>query len=297
MKIIILGAGSIGSLYGAKLSEFNNVTLVCKQQHADAINTNGLKISGIEDKVYRLKAATAIKKIEDDTLIILTTKIYDSKEAVENIKHLIKKDTAILCLQNGLYSEEIVKEIVGDKCLVVRGISNCGVAFLKPGMVQYNTSGYTVIEKSRISNELVVHLRKCGFECNISENIKYEEWKKLIINCLINPISAILGKKNKAIADEGLFPLKKLIAEECLKVAEKDGVKFKGIDFVKMVDDMIKTSENISSMRQDILKGKKTEIDYLNGAVVELGKKYGIECPVNQGVVMIVKGIEGENHD
>jgi 2-dehydropantoate 2-reductase len=291
MKIIVLGAGAIGSLYGAKLSKSYDVTLVARQKHADEVNKNGLKIAGIENNTYKLRAVTKIERIENDTLILLTTKVYDGKKAVEGIKDLIKKDTIILCLQNGLYTENIVKELVGDKCLVLRGISNCGAFFLKPGNINYSTHSYTVIEKSRISSEFAENLGKCGFECDVSENIKYEEWKKLIINCLINPVSTILRKENKVIADENLNPLKKLIADECLKVAEKDGIRF-DIDFVKMVDEMIKDSENISSMQQDIIKGKKTEIDYLNGAVAELGRKYGIECRVNEGLTMIIRGME-----
>ncbi len=291
MKIIVLGAGAIGSLYGAKLSKVCDVTLIARQNHADEINKNGLKVTGLENNAYKLRAITKIEKIGDNTLILLTTKMYDSREAVEGIKNLVKKDTIILCLQNGLYSEDIVKDVIGDKCLVLRGISNVGAAFLKPGAVQYNTHDYTVIEKSRISDDLAERFRKCGFECDVSENIKYEEWKKLIINCLINPISVILGKKNMAVADEKLNPLKKLIADECLKVSEKDGIKL-DIDFVKMVNEMIKDSGNMSSMQQDIIKGRKTEIDYLNGAVVELGRKYRIKCPVNGGLVMIVKEME-----
>jgi|TARA_B100001964_G_scaffold236955_1_gene299564 2-dehydropantoate 2-reductase len=291
MKIIVLGAGAIGSLYGAKLSKLYDVTLVARQKHADEINKNGLKITGLENNTYKLKAITKIKKIEDNTLVLLTTKVYDSKKAVWGIRNLIKKDTIILCLQNGLYSENIVKEVVGDKCLVLRGISNIGAAFLKPGTIQYNTTSYTAIEKSILSKDLVNELKKYGLDSYVSENIKQDEWKKLIINCLINPISAILRKKNNAIADENLNPLKKMIADECLKVAERDGIKF-DIDFVKMVNKMIKDSKNISSMQQDILKGKKTEIDYLNGAVVELGRKYKIKCPVNEGLVMIIKRME-----
>jgi|TARA_B100001971_G_scaffold169290_1_gene161036 2-dehydropantoate 2-reductase len=291
MKIIVLGAGAIGSLYGVKLSKLYDVTLVARQKHADEINKNGLKITGLENNTYKLKAITKIKKIEDNTLVLLTTKVYDSKKAVWGIRNLIKKDTIILCLQNGLYSENIVKEVVGDKCLVLRGISNIGAAFLKPGTIQYNTTSYTAIEKSILSKDLVNELKKYGLDSYVSENIKQDEWKKLIINCLINPISAILRKKNNAIADENLNPLKKMIADECLKVAERDGIKF-DIDFVKMVNKMIKDSKNISSMQQDILKGKKTEIDYLNGAVVELGRKYKIKCPVNEGLVMIIKRME-----
>ena len=291
MKIIVLGAGAIGSLYGAKLSKLNDVTLVGRQEHVDEINKNGLRIIGIEDEIYKVKAVTKIEKIEDNTLIILATKVYDSKKTIEDIKDLIKKDTTILCLQNGLYSEDIVKQVVGEKCLVLRGISNCGVAFLKPGVVQYNTHSYTVIEKSKVSNEIAELFGKCGFECDVSENIKYGGWKKLILNCVLNPLTTILRIENRGIVDEKLAPIKKLIIDECLKVAERDGVKF-DIDFVKTINEVIKNSRNISSMQQDILKGKKTEIDYLNGAVVELGRKYKIKCPVNEGLVMIVKGME-----
>lgn len=290
MNIIVLGAGAIGSLYGAKLSKLNDVTLVARQKHINKINNDGLKIVGIEENVYKLKATAKIENIENNTLILLTTKVHDNKKAIDPIKDLIKKDTIILCMQNGLYSENIVKSIVGDRCLVLRGITNVGATFLEPGKVQFSNLSSTKIENSNISEELAENFDKCGLKCSVSENIKQDIWKKLILNCVLNPVSAILRVENGKIADERLNTLKKLIVDECLKVAEKDDVRF-DIDFVKIINDAIKDSRNLSSMHQDVLKGKKTEIDYLNGAVVELGKKYGIECPVNEALVVIVKGM------
>ena len=291
MKIIILGAGAIGSLYGAKLSKLNDVTLVGRQEHVDKVNKDGLKITGEEDNIYQLKSTTKIGNIDNNTLIILTTKITSSKKAIEPIKSLIKKDTIILCLQNGLNSEDIVKEIIGDKCLVLRGITAVGATFLEPGTVQFNNLSYTKIEKSPKSNDLADNFNKCGLKANVSENLKQDIWKKLILNCVLNPLSAILQRENGEISDEKLNPLKQLIVDECIKVANKDGVIF-DIDFVKSINRAIIGSKNLSSMYQDILKGKKTEIDYLNGAVVKLGKKYGIKCPVNEGLVMVIKGME-----
>jgi len=290
MNIIVLGAGAIGSLYGAKLSKLNDVTLVARQKHINKINNDGLKIVGIEENVYKLKATAKIENIENNTLILLTTKVHDNKKAIDPIKDLIKKDTIILCMQNGLYSENIVKSIVGDRCLVLRGITNVGATFLEPGKVQFSNLSSTKIENSNISEELAENFDKCGLKCSVSENIKQDIWKKLILNCVLNPVSAILRVENGKIADERLNTLKKLIVDECLKVAEKDDVRF-DIDFVKIINDVIKDSRNLSSMHQDVLKGKKTEIDYLNGAVVELGKKYGIKCPVNEALVVIVKGM------
>ena len=291
MNIIVLGAGAIGSIYGAKLSNLYNVTLVARKEHADKINKNGLKITGLENKTYKLKAATEIKKIENNTLILLTTKVYDSKKAVNDIKHLIKKDTIILCLQNGLYCENVVKKIIGKKCLVLRAVTNFGAAFLEPGVIQYNSYSYTAIEKNAKSFAIAKLFAKCGLNGYVSKNIKFDMWKKLILNCVLNPVTAILRIENNGIANERLNPLKRLIVDECLKVAKKDGVDF-NIDFVKEINDAIKDSKNISSMQQDLIKGKQTEIDYLNEAVVQMGNKYGIKCPVNSALVMIIREME-----
>ena len=294
MKIIVLGAGAIGSLYGARLSKLNDVTLVARQEHAEKINKNGLKITGEENNVYKLKATTEINEIEDDTLIILTTKVHRSKDAIEPIKNLIKKDTIILCLQNGLHSEEVVKEIVNGKCLVLRGITAVGATFLEAGTVQFNNLSYTKIEESPVSKELADNFDECGLRANVSENLKEDVWKKLILNCVLNPLSAILRRDNGGMSDEGLNALKQLIVDECLKVANKDGATF-DFDFVKAINNGIEGSRNLSSMYQDILKEKKTEIDYLNGAVVELGKKYGIKCPVNEALITIIREMEKTN--
>ena len=295
MNIIILGAGAIGSLYGAKLSKLNDVILIGKKQHTDKINKDGLIIKGIENEKYKLKAETEIKKIKQNTLILLTTKVYDSENAIRKIEDMIKKDTVILCLQNGLYSEKIVKDIVKDKCTVLRGITNFGAVFLEPGVVQYNSYGYTAIETNKKENkkgrEIAENFKKCGLNGYVSDNIKYDVWKKLILNCVLNPLTAIMKVENKFISEENLNPIKEIIIQECLEAAKKDGVKF-DIDFVKLINDVFRDSNNISSMRQDIIKGRKTEIDCLNGAVAELGKKHGIMCPFNEGLVMMIKCLE-----
>ncbi len=291
MNILVIGAGAIGSLYGAKLSELNEVTLIARKGHADIINKKGLRIEGIENKTYKLNAKTEADAIDDNSFILLTTKVQDSKNAINSIKSLVKEDTIILCVQNGLYSENIVKEIIGSKCLVLRAVTNFGAAFLENGIVQYNNKGRTLIEKSPHSKNIAEIFSKCGLGGAVSEDIKRDIWKKLIVNCAVNPLTAILRVKNGEIADERLNPLKKLIIDECLKAAEKEGMTFK-MDFLKAINDGIKGSENISSMLQDLMKGRKTEIDYLNGAVVEAGRKRGIMCPVNASIAAIIKEME-----
>jgi 2-dehydropantoate 2-reductase len=108
---------------------------------------------------------------------------------------------------------------------------------------------------------------------------------------VINPINAMTRAEVGAIADERLRPLKQLIVDECRQVAARDGVDL-AADFVDRIDRQYAPSRNLSSMQQDLLKGRPTEIDFLNGAVVSLGRQYGVECPVNQALTMIIKAME-----
>jgi 2-dehydropantoate 2-reductase len=293
MNVIILGAGAIGSLYGAKLSKLNDVTLVARKEHADMINENGLKITGVEEKTYKLRARTAIDSIEDDALIILTTKVYDSEKTVDSIKNFVKKNNVVLCLQNGYGSEEIVKKIVGKKCLVLRGVTAVGTSFLEPGVIKMNNIGYTAIEKSPKSEEIADNFSECKLKGYVSENIKEDVWRKLILNCVLNPITAILKIKNREIVHESLKPLRRSIIRECIEVAKKDGFDFDFESIEEMID-RIRNSDNYSSTYQDIFKGKRTEIDYLNGAVAKLGKKYGTDCKVNEGLAGMIRFLESQ---
>ena len=294
MNIIILGAGAIGSFYGAKLSKLNDVILIAKKEHANRINKSGLRMTGLEEGVFRIKADTEIREIAENTLILLTTKVYDSGRSIKEIKNKLRKDTIIICLQNGLYSEDIAKKIAGKKCTVLRAVTNFGATFLEPGAVGYKSYSYTSMEKSPKSKEIADNFSKCGLNAHESKDIRHDMWKKAVFNCILNPVTAILKIKNNGITDDKLNPLKKLIADECAEVAEKDGIKF-GFDFVEATNREFKGSQNVSSMQQDLLKGKNTEIDYLNGAVVKLGKKYGIKCPVNDSIAEIMKGMENKN--
>src|SRR3989344_7970099 len=278
MNIIVLGAGAIGSFYGARLSRLNEVLLIGRKKHVDEINKNGLKVGGFEDNVYFPKAAEKIKKIKENTLIILSTKVYDTEKSLMAIRKLLRKDIVILCLQNGFGIEKIAKKAVKNKCRVIRAVTKYGVIFEDPGFVKHMSKGYTIIEDGPFSEEIAEIFSRCGLNASVSKNLKEDMWKKLILNCTLNPLAAIYKVENRKIANKKFNPVKKLIIEECLKAAEKDGVKF-DFDFLEYVNGLLKTSRNKSSMQQDLLKGNKTEVDYLNGAIVDICQKNGISCP------------------
>jgi 2-dehydropantoate 2-reductase len=291
MEIIVLGAGAIGSLYGAKLAADNDVTLVGRAEHAAAINSEGLRIEGIESQIVRLRAATTVEQIGPEALIILTTKVPDSAAALRPIAHLVRDDTAIICLQNGIGSERIARAAVGNRGVVLRGITQFGAIFRSPGVIQFMARGYTAIEDSERSARIADVLSAAGLDCQVSPDIGADVWHKLVINCVVNPITAILGCEVGGIANRQLDPLKRLVIDECIAVAAAEGVTFEG-DFVREIDDRFRPSHNIASMLQDLRRGHPTEIDYLNGAVVTLGSGHGLECPVNDALTKIIKAME-----
>jgi 2-dehydropantoate 2-reductase len=291
MTIIVLGAGAIGTLYGAWLSTANDVTLVARAEHADRIARDGVRITGLEDAIYHVKAATEIRAIEPDTVILLTTKVTGSAAAIGPVVNLLRPDTAIVCLQNGLHSEDIVAQLVAGRCPVIRGITHFGAIFAAPGVVALKAAGYTLVAPGTRSREIAETLTRSRLDGRVCPSMKIEIWRKLVFNCVVNPLTAMTRMEVGWISDERLDPVKRLIVDECLEVARREGVTF-DVDFVRLVNETFRPSRNLSSMHQDLVKGKPTEIDYLNGAVVESGRKFGIACPANEALVTMIKALE-----
>lgn len=292
-KIIILGAGAIGSLYGAFLSKRNDVTLIGNRAHVEAVNSKGLMISGESDKTFRLKAYTEIRKITERTLIILTTKAYDSTTSIARMKRLLKKDTLILVLQNGLGNEERVKHASEGKAKVLRGITTMAAEFFEPGEIRF-WKGETIVEQNEDAKKIMEVFSECGLKTRLSSNIEKEIWDKLIVNCVVNPLSALLRVRNCEIVTDSLKTVRYEIVRECVEVGRAEGMGFPQ-DFWTEIDHKISKYTNFSSMYQDVIKGKKTEIDFLNGKIVELGRKHHILTPVNKTLTSLTKFMEEKN--
>jgi len=292
-KIFVLGAGAIGSVYGAFLSKQNDVALIGNKTHVKAVNSKGLTISGDANETFYLMADTEIHEIPEKTLIILTTKAYDLAKTVEKTKKLFKKDTIILILQNGLGNEEIVKRAAGDEARILRGITAMAAEFFEPGKIRF-WNGETTIEQNEVAKKIAKIFNECMLKTTLSNDIKKEVWNKMIINCVANPLSAIFNVKNYEIAADSLKIVRHKIVKECVEVGKAEGITFPE-HLEEKIDEKISTYTNFSSMYQDIVKGKRTEIDFLNGKVVELGRKHHITTPVNETLVCLVKFREEKN--
>jgi 2-dehydropantoate 2-reductase len=292
-KTFVLGAGAIGSIFGALLSGKNDVTIIGNEAHMHAVGLNGLTISGEMEGNFHLKAKTEITDVLEETLIILTTKAYDSEDAVERIVKLLRRDTVILVLQNGLGNEEIVKHAVQNRAKVLRGITSMAAEFFNPGKVRF-WGGKTIIEQDLAAESIVTMFKASGLDAETRENFKAELWKKLIANCVINPLTAIFQVRNCEILADSLLNVRHQIMREAVAVGKTEGLAFPA-GFEKQVDKEITFYSNFSSMCQDIMKKRRTEIDFLNGKIVELGRKSNVPTPVNETLVHFVKFLEEKN--
>ncbi len=292
-NIIVLGAGVIGSCYGAMLSTRNKVLLIDNIEIVDKINTKGITLITDVEKKFNPTAQTNLDEIRPITLIILTTKAYQTESAIKSIKSLLLTDTIILILQNGLGNEDIVKNIIKHKAEVIRGIINSGAWEIRPGCFNLILRE-TVFEPTNTSNAISQIFNESGLPTRTSQNFIFELWQKLTLNCVLNPLTAILRVRNNQISIPILKSLRHQIIEECKKVSEAEGVKLPH-NLSEIIYIAIQNYTNFSSMYHDIINGNKTEIDFLNGRIVEIGKKYNIPTPYNEVLYNIIKFMEMKN--
>ena len=293
MQIVVIGAGAIGSVYGAKLSERHDVTLVGRPDHVRAIRENGLRLEGGTVGTYALSATTRLESVAPGSLVLVTTKVNDTAAAMAPVVPLLPADATILCVQNGLYSERIVGELVGGALVTLRAITQFGGSVRTPGVVSDVVNGYTLVEPHERAPALAAVLTESGLDGRVTDDMKRDMWRKVIFNCVINPITAIVGSPVGGVSAPGLVPIKRLVIAECLAVARADGVEFEA-DFVEVIDQIFGKLTNVASTLQDLTKGRRTEIDHLNGAVAALGAGYGIDCPVNRALTAIIKALEAQ---
>lgn len=292
-NVIVLGAGAIGSYYGSLLSRAADVLLVGRERHVDAIKAGGLEVSGAIREVFDVKASTSLKSIPRSSLLLVTTKAYDLAEAIKGVRRLLAPDTTVLVLQNGLGNEAIAGDLIGQRAVVVRGLASSGVEFLKPGKIEVKLAGETVLPRTPTGVRIKHLFDSCGLETRLTDMMDYEIWRKLALNCVINPLTALFRVPNKEIAADSLERVRHGIVDECVMVAREEGVALNPA-LADEVTEAAASYSNLSSMCQDVIRRRRTEIDFLNGKIAELGRKHGIPTPVNDVLSALIRFMEGK---
>ncbi len=306
MKILIVGAGAIGLLLTGIISHNGGEVVLFSRRSevAKYISKNGIKI--ISEKNEYVSRAECVSSIEPDAkydLAIVTVKSYDTANIAKLLSEKLSRQTYVLTLQNGLNNAETLANFLGHE-RVFPGITMQSSTLLGTNEVLHVFNGLTIIgnyagppteDVRKIAHSLSMY----GVPCNISENIWRNIWFKLMVNSVINPLTAILRVKNGLLLEIPFIDtLIKNILEEAISIARLHGHEFELDDcFDKIIRIIRETGNNKSSMLQDIEGGRKTEIDYLNGKIVQLAAKHGLEMPINRALTILVKGIEKMNND
>ena len=300
MKICVVGCGAIGSIFAAHLARLDAVEVYAYdvwKEHVEAIKQRGLRISGAADFTARVKATTNPRDIPECDYGIVATKSTHTRAAIEQTAHVFPETSAVCSVQNGVGNEEI---LAGRVRYVIRGTTFPAGHAIEPGHVGFDIKGDTWIgpfeptstPMARVK-ELAQTITRAGLNVIALEDARGAQWTKLIFNASTNPVGALTLLHHGAATRFG--PTGKLfddLIDEGLAVAKALGIKLHGDprDLVKKGADA--PGKHKASMLQDILAKRQTEVDFMNGAIVEWGKKAGVPTPLNKAMWALVKGLE-----
>lgn len=283
MNIIIIGAGAIGTFLAAAISREYDVTLVGKKEHHNkdhfkVIQNKGILLSGFQTLMSKVLTTRELKKIPDNSLILVATKAYDVKAVFEDLKGIVKNDSVFMLIQNGIGVKEEVKDILPNE--IIRAVTGIGAEIIRPGEVR-TSWGKVVLDNTKSAEKVYEIFKNSQFSTRITDNILHEEWLKLTINAFVNPLTTLLQVKTNMLSTPELRILVEKVIDEVIAVAEKEGIAVEREKVIRTIDRLSKY-HNYSSMYQDVKKGKKTELDYITGAIIQRAKKHNIPVPMNE---------------
>lgn len=311
-KIAVVGAGAIGSLIGGLLARAGeDVTLIARQVHVDMLRKNGLRIEGVLGELI-LPVKVAVHLDFKPDLILLTVKTQDVETVCREIKKYAQ-GAPILALQNGVRSDAMVAQQLGKEN-VISGVVMLNAQFLVAGEIVYARSGALVIgEAFRENGERVREVQKLlnrAIRTEISDNIQGAHWTKLLVNNVANGLEAMTGVpireclKHPGLRRIGVLALKegcRAIETEGFRLAQLPGVPAFALQLIInaplpvaawMLNLSMGKLKTLSSTLQSLKRGRSTEIEYLNGEIVRLGRDIAMPTPFNAKVVEIVKEVE-----
>ena len=302
-KIAVVGAGAVGCYYGGMFARSGApVTLIGRASHVDAINRSGLRFDGLKfQETIAIAASTDTDAVRGADLILFCVKSTDTTAVARAIAPLIKPGALILALQNGVDNPERIAAEV--RCPVVPAVVWVACNMGGPGHLRHTGRGDLVIGAMRGAalpptaaqvENLASLLVRTGVPCRVSPNVEGELWGKLLINCAYNPISALGRARYKRLtALDETRALLRAVVLEVLAVAQAAGVTMPEGDWVEIALGLSASMpEATSSTAQDLARGKRTEIDHLNGFLARRGAALGVDTPVNSALHALVKLVE-----
>jgi 2-dehydropantoate 2-reductase len=272
----------------------HDVVLIGRSQHVEAIERHGLRLeTQTFDEHVRLPASTEGSAVQGAQLVLFCVKSTDTESGAAAIKPYLAPDALVLSLQNGVENAEQLRTLLPQE--VAAAVVYIGTEMAGPGHVRHHGRGELVIEPSKASDDVARVLIAAGVPTDISDNVCGALWAKLILNCAYNALSAITQLPyGRLVKGEGITAVMRDLVDECVAVAKADGVTIPG-DVDAAVRKIAETVPGqYSSTAQDLARGKRSEIDHLNGLIVRRGEALGIATPANRLLHAIVKLIESK---
>lgn len=306
-KIAIVGAGPVGGILGAHLAHAGYYVVFCdiQKSHLDAIKEQGLAITGFLEMTARCRRVAysipGLSSFPALDAIIIATKASILPRIVPMLNEIAHSRTRIISCQNGLDNEEYLAETFGPD-RVLRIVVNYAGSQMGDGQIAmsfFNPPNYigAMNDKSEpLARQIAEMMTEAGLETQFTRDIKKYEWEKVILNSALSAPCALARKPMKDMMD---FELTELLAEhllrEAIAVAEATGITFDEGFFEHGIGYLKKAGYHRTSLHQDVLRKIPTEIDWLNGRIVERGRAVGLQTPYNFTITALVKGLEMES--
>ena len=295
MDIVVFGAGSIGSLFGALLARVpdHSVTLVGREPHVAAVRDAGLRVTGVDEFVVRPAVTTDGSDLSAD-LALVTVKAFDTETAAAELGTGAFR--AVCSLQNGMGNEETLARHL--ECPVLAGTTSYGAVRESPGTVAWNGRGDVVVgpweptDATGVAEEVGEAFTAADLSTAVEDaaGIRRRLWRKLAANAAINPTTALARVENGALGDPPGSDLVEPIAREVAATARASGVDVEADEAAAAVTEVVDaTAANESSMHRDVARGRRTEVDAINGYVVERAREHGIDVPTNRTLRTLIR--------
>jgi 2-dehydropantoate 2-reductase len=301
VRICIVGCGAVGSLFAANLACLDDVDVWAfdlAQDHVDAINRDGLRLSGAEEVVGRLRATSDAAEVPACDFGIVATKAMHTSGAIEATAQAFAEG-CVATVQNGLGNEEALAASVQR---VIRGTTFPAGRLVEPGHVRWDVKGDTTLgpfEPRPAPSEEVERLAdactRAGLPTRAVRDARGPQWRKVIFNAATNPVGALTGLTHGRVCEN--VALRRLVSglvDEGKAVATAQGIELDA-DPEELIDHAAKPEvayDHKASMLQDVEARRPTEIDYLNGGIVRFGKERGVPTPLNRAIWALVRGLE-----
>ena len=301
MRVCIVGCGAVGSIFAANLAQLDDVEVWAydlAQPHVDAINANGLRLSGAGEVVGSVRATSDAGELPACDFGIVATKAMHTEPAIAATAHAFA-DGAVCSVQNGIGNEET---LAGHVSRVIRGTTFPAGRIVEPGHVQWDVKGDTTIGPFEPSpapfdeiERLAEACTRAGLPTEAVADARGPQWRKLIFNAATNPVGALTGLTHGRVCeDPALRRLVSGLVDEGKAVAAAQQIVLDA-DPEELIDHAAKPEvayDHKASMLQDVEARRQTEIDYLNGGIVRFGGEHGVPTPLNAAILALVKGLE-----